>query len=88
MSHTKQLEHVVKMLVADNTYKGKGVPIDFFDKHEQIFRKFMREDNLRAIYRGPRRNRKIYAGNSDHYFWFRPTMTLREDATRVKFYYK
>jgi hypothetical protein len=73
----------IETLVRANWYKGKGVPIELFEAYEPHFRQYMRANNIRAIYRGPRRVTsdskwgKTYA-----------SFTLRKDAKRVKFYHK
>lgn len=63
----------IKELFLSNTFgRGDGVDIEFFTKNEPAFRKIMREEGMRAIYRGPRRGKS--------------SMTRREDAYAVKFY--
>jgi hypothetical protein len=55
------------------------VPIVLFDALEPQFRILMKQNNLRAYYRGRR-----FSNNAGR----RPTTTMRRDATHVVFYYK
>lgn len=54
------------------------IPMDFFELNEKSLRKVMRENRLRAIYRGPR------VSNSSRKST--PSMTCRCDATHVMLY--
>jgi hypothetical protein len=60
------------------------IPIVLFDALETQFRTVMKQNNLRAYYRG----RRISNDNSYLYRGRRPTTTMRRDATHVVFYYK
>lgn len=74
------LPTIVKKLVDANTYGGeKGIDIELFTEFESHFREYTRENNLRAVYRGPRISNNCSP-------WTTPSMTRRCDAETVKFY--
>ena len=60
------------------------IPMSLFDALEPQFRTLMKQNNLRAYYRG----RRISNDNSYLHRGRRPTTTMRRDATHVVFYYK
>lgn len=55
------------------------IPISFFEQNEAEIRKVMRENSLRAIYRGPR-----ISNNCRDV----PSMTRRSDAEAVLLYHR
>ena len=56
------------------------IPIEVFNAIEREFRAYMRANNLRAIYRGPRNRHPTLSGYE--------TWTRRSNATGVTFYLK
>lgn len=94
----EDIEHIVRM--ADKAYALKyerlALPMHFFEQNEEMIRKWMRANHLRAIYRGPRPQRtrtrkfKNIWGNVVRPVGSplnsAPSMTRRENATAVAFY--
>ena len=59
-----------------------NIDIKHFTDNEEMFRKVMRENNLKAIYRGPRISNNLKWSSSV------ASMTRRCDATSVLLYHK
>lgn len=66
----------------DNCARTGRIPMDFFEQNEREIREVMRENKLRAIYRGPRVSNQLSRRMDT------PSMTRRCDATHVMLYTK